>query len=400
MKTNFGYLTFCTNLFPSESWESHFNALKSEIPIVKKQLAPNQKMGIGLRLSNKASLELIKPDKLEEFKEWLRSQDCFVFTMNGFPYGNFHKTRVKDAVHTPDWTNPERLEYTSRLFHILTALLPNGMQGSISTSPLSYKYWFKEEERNNILSDCTKNIVKLVLQLYKIHKETGTLSHVDIEPEADGLIENSNEFIRWYTRGLLPEGIRALQQAYQISETEAREAIKRHVQLCYDVCHFAVGYEAASEVIKKLKAHGIRIGKWQLSAALKIKLNEDPLEKEQKLNELKKFDEPVYLHQVVAREKKGSLLRYRDLPEAFNTPTALKAEEWRSHFHVPIFVKDYGLLRSTQSEVGKVLQIQKDQKLSDYLEVETYTWDVLPEGLKLPLAESVVRELEWVMERL
>ena len=103
-------------------------------------------MGIGLRLSNEASLELIKKENLSEFKEWLKEQDAYVFTMNGFPYGGFHNTIVKDQVHTPDWTTVERVDYTLRLFHILSALLPDQMDGGVSTSPLSYRLWFKQKK--------------------------------------------------------------------------------------------------------------------------------------------------------------------------------------------------------------------------------------------------------------
>lgn len=399
MKTALGYLTFCTNIFPGASWSAHFDHLKAEIPVIKQQLAPGQQFGIGLRVSNEASAELTKPDRLKEFQHWLRQNDCFVFTVNGFPFGNFHRTRVKDLVHAPDWATTERREYTLRLAQLLAALLPDGMEGSISTSPLSYKYWFANEPEamQQAIERSTKNIVQLVLQLYKLQQDTGKNIHIDIEPEADGLIESSVEFIDWYQAKLLPEGIGALNEEYGLSEAEATTIIKTHVQLCYDVCHFAVGFEEAEGVIRQLAKAGIRIGKWQLSAALKINLDTG---KEERLNALKAFDEPVYLHQVVAQKEAGSLLRYRDLPDAFADAEAMEALQWRSHFHVPLFIKDYGVLQSTQEEIVKVLQLQKEKRLSPYLEVETYTWEVLPEALKLPLSESVIREMKWVMDHM
>ncbi|HLR37722.1 MAG TPA: hypothetical protein VK084_06740, partial [Chitinophagaceae bacterium] len=140
--------------------------------------------------------------------------------------------------------------------------------------------------------------------------------------------------------------------------------------------------------------------KWQLSAALKVIWHTDSKENNKKLQELKKFDEPVYLHQVVAKNKKDALLRYRDLPEALHSKEALDCKEWRAHFHVPLFVKDYGLLESTQEEIKEAVLIQKKKKPSAILEVETYTWDVLPQDLKQSLSDSIIRELKWVINHI
>src|SRR5699024_9740565 len=119
-----GYLTFCTNIFPGASWASHFAYLKAEVPVIKQALAPAERLGIGLRISGEASVELMDPKQLTAFQHWLQQNGCFVFTVNGFPYGNFHRSRVKDQVHAPDWTTTERREYTFRLARLLTVLLP------------------------------------------------------------------------------------------------------------------------------------------------------------------------------------------------------------------------------------------------------------------------------------
>ena len=147
MKTEYGHLTYCTNIHPGETWTDHFAHLKEHVPGIKQAISPNQPFGIGLRLSNTASLELRNKENLRGFQQWLNEEDCYVFTMNGFPYGGFHKTIVKDKVHEPDWTTAERVQYTNRLAQILAALLPDGMEGGISTSPLSYRYWHKEENK-------------------------------------------------------------------------------------------------------------------------------------------------------------------------------------------------------------------------------------------------------------
>ena len=72
-------------------------------------------------------------------EKWLEEKNCYVFTINGFPYGNFHGERVKEQVYRPDWSNPDRLEYTVLLFEILEKLLQPGEEGSVSTLPGSFK---------------------------------------------------------------------------------------------------------------------------------------------------------------------------------------------------------------------------------------------------------------------
>src|SRR5688572_19311874 len=141
MRTHYGHLTYCTNIHAGESWADHFAALKANIPDVKKKLSPDKPFGIGLRLSHLASLDLGKKEALAEFKTWLNASQCYVFVINGFPYGGFHHTKVKDKVHAPDWTTQDRVLYTIQLFKILSAILPEGMSGGVSTAPLSYKYW-------------------------------------------------------------------------------------------------------------------------------------------------------------------------------------------------------------------------------------------------------------------
>jgi len=395
------HLTYCTNIHPGENWSAHFQQLKQYIPAVKKEVSPDKPFGIGLRLSDTASLELSKEDALTEFKAWLKEQDCYVFTMNGFPYGGFHHTVVKDHVHTPDWSTSDRVFYTIRLFRLLAALLPEGMQGGISTSPLSYKLWHVrcETERDAIMESTTLHVLQVVEQLVRIHRAGGPLMHLDVEPEPDGMMENSNEFLNWYLDYLLPLGVPFLQDKFNISEDEASDAIKAHVQLCYDVCHFALVYESAESVLKKLNEHGLKVGKLQISAALKAAMPADLSARTPIIDAFRAFNETTYLHQVIARKADG-YLHYPDLPQALEDAANPAVEEWRSHFHVPVFIDSYGVLSSTRSDIEKVLELQRKQPFTQHMEVETYTWEVLPADLKLPMDRSVSRELQWVLQQL
>jgi outer membrane protein OmpA-like peptidoglycan-associated protein len=354
-------------------------------------------MGIGLRLSHQASVKLQEQAVLDVFKDWLKREDCYVFTMNGFPYGGFHHTKVKDHVHAPDWTTSDRVAYTIRLFDILKQLLPEGMEGGISTSPLSYKYWHGTAQYADVFRKTTENILQVIRHLVSIRQATGQLLHLDIEPEPDGLLESGPEFFEWYEQHLLPMGRDYLQQHAGLDAHAAEAAIRDHLQLCYDVCHFAVGYEDHAAVVRQLREKKIKTGKIQISAALKAEMPADKNKRDAVLQAFRQFNESTYLHQVVARQTGGELKRYPDLPEALADTEDAATREWRSHFHVPLFVQDYGLLRSTQEDIQTVLSLQSDTPFTQHLEVETYTWEVLPDALKVPLSESIIREMEWVM---
>ena len=402
MQTNKGHLTYCTNIHAGESWAEHFLALQHHFPAIKKQVSPSQPMGIGLRLSHIASLELIKEENIVPFKAWLVSQQAYVFTMNGFPYGSFHHTRVKDQVHAPDWTTNERVEYTLRLFIILKSLLPEGMDGGISTSPLSYRHWFAHSSDALVEAKekATRNILKIVEQLILIKQTSSQILHLDIEPEPDGLLETGGEFIEWFEFYLVPIGINYIIEKFDVNAMEAEIMLKDHVRLCYDVCHFAVGYETHTEVVEQLANKGIKIGKFQISAALKAPMSADISDRKNIKEAFSNFNESTYLHQVVARKEDGAMLRYKDLPDALNDVENLQVMEWRAHFHVPVFLEDFGSLQSTQSDISEVLKIQNSTMLTQHLEVETYTWEVLPEALKLPIEECIIRELQWVKNQL
>jgi hypothetical protein len=402
MQTNFGHLTYCTNIHAGEGWADHFKALRENIPAIKARLSPDRPFGIGLRLSHLASLDLGTDEEMQTFKEWLDATGCYVFVINGFPYGGFHHTKVKDQVHAPDWTTQDRVLYTIQLFNILSELLPKTLEGGVSTSPLSYKHWHatSREERAKVIENATENVLKVVQHLITLHERKGQLLHLDIEPEPDGLLGNGREFLSWYIHTLIPAGIKYLKKHLGYAEDRAVEAIRRHVQLCYDICHFAVGYEDNGAIIRELGIQKIEVGRIQISAALKGDVAPNPIDRRKVIEAFSQFNEATYLHQVVARQEDGSLTRYPDLPEALADANNPLTREWRSHFHVPLFAKNYGALQSTQSDIESVLSMHMKKPFTAFLEVETYTWEVLSPNLRLPLQDSIARELQWVLDLL
>jgi hypothetical protein len=397
MKINTSNFTYCTNIHSGENWADHFNALKENFPAIKNDLSPGAPMGIGLWLSNIASIAILENGNLLIFKQWLKDNDAYIFTMNGFPYGGFHNTIVKEQVHSPDWTTENRVAYTERLFNILADLVPPGMDGGISTSPLSYRGWFhNNQELFEAKKVATQNILRVAKNLYLMKLTKGINMHLDIEPEPGGLLETGSEFIEWFEDVLLQAGRLYFQNQFELTTVEVEKIIKEHIRLCYDVCHFAIGYEPHKEVIGTLEQKGIKVGKIQISAALKAIFDADGHNKQDILTAFRGFNEPTYLHQVVARKRDDSLVRYPDLLDALAAQD--HADEWRAHFHVPVFLESFGVLQSTQKDIVKVLEIHLQKSFTEHLEVETYSWGVLPNEFKLPIVHSIIRELNWVKD--
>lgn len=391
------HLSYCTNVHPGEDWQETFDNLAAFLPGIRDKMAGDAPFGIGLRLSNLASLELGLGGELQKFKQWLQENKLYVFTMNGFPYGNFHGERVKDLVHRPDWTTEDRVTYTIRLFRQLAYLLPDKMSGSISTSPITYRHWHKSNKNvlDRVFTSSALNYAKVVTELCKIEQETGKHLHLNIEPEPDGLLENSEEVVRFFEEYLVPLAGKSVRDTMGVSLSKGERLVYRHINVCYDVCHFSLAYEEPEYSFKKFETAGIGIGKIQISAALKIIF--DATNVDETWNTLAQFNEPTYLHQVT--EKTGGKVKtYGDLPEVLKRPKQFK--EIRAHFHVPLFLEKYGTLWSTQDQIIKVVEYLKTHKVTDHLEVETYTWEVLPGEFKSNLSDSIIRELLWVKEKL
>jgi hypothetical protein len=262
--------------------------------------------------------------------------------------------------------------------------------GGVSTSPLSYRYWWEGEAAlRGATERATEHVLDVVEALVQLKMQTGKSLHLDIEPEPDGILENSTEFIAWYQEVLVPGAAR------RWADGEAR--VREHVQLCFDVCHFAVAFEEPAAVVEALRTAGIRTGKIQVSSALKVDLTANP---EEKLAALRRFDEPVYLHQVVAKRVDGAFEAFRDLGAALEAYRPAVYAEWRVHYHVPLFTEDYLLLESTQAEIIKTFKVLAETDFTDQLEIETYTWGVLPDALQAPLNQSISREITWVKKQL
>jgi hypothetical protein len=298
---------------------------------------------------------------------------------------------VKENAYRPDWSEPERLAYTDHLADVLAALLPAGQAGSVSTVPCTFKPWAEGR-----IDAVVEHLVRHVAHLVGIARDQGRTITLALEPEPYCHLETIGEAVAFFESRLFSRaGVARLAALTGLAAGAAEQAMRRHLGLCYDVCHAAVEFEDARASVARLRASGIGIFKLQLSAALRV-ARFGP----ESARQLAEFAEPVYLHQVVRREN-GTLRRYVDLPQALAEAAGAEGSEWRVHFHVPIFLERMEHFDTTQAFLAEILALHRAEPFSRHLEVETYTWDVLPAAYRgVPLASAIARELSWVKAQL
>ena len=384
-------LTYCLNIHPTETWEEVRTALTGPVAKVREAFAPGRRFPVGLRFSARALAEVAKPGAREELKAILRAGELDAITVNGFPYGRFHGTRVKEDVYRPDWREAERLHYTCELAELMAEIAPKGQIVSLSTVPGCFRPLAEGASQT-----MAETYLRAAAHLVALERRTGVQVALAIEPEPYCFLETIAETIDFFRDHLFSKAaVARLAELTGLSAPEAEAALPRHLGLCYDVCHAAVEFEDPAESVAALAKAGVPIHKLQLSAALRL-----PRVGGAARATLAAFNEPTYLHQVVMRTPDG-LIRVRDLPEALARGASADGEEWRVHFHVPIFLKDLGPFESTQDFLAEILALHRKSPISPHLEVETYTFDVLPPDLCGSSLEAAVgRELEWVREQL
>lgn len=383
MKLTHGlHLAYCTNIHRGENWAETFDSLQRYTLAVRERVCAGKPYAIGLRLSDQASRELLEPAVLLAFQRWLEKNQCYVFTINGFPYGRFHGARVKEQVYAPDWTTRERLEFTNRLFDLLARLTPTGIEGSVSTVPCSFKEFIQTDDQVRAMR---ANLWQCVEHIAQVSEQSGRKLHLGLEPEPLCYLETSEETVRFF------EQLRA--------DRPQDDRLARHLGVNYDTCHLAVEFEEPQEAIEKFRRNQIKISKVHLSSALKVRPTSEARQA------LAAFADDIYFHQVIERWPDGVIRRYRDLDVALAQSAksgVAELPEWRIHFHIPLHSRATAQFDNTSSHIDGLLQVLQNQpNLCSHLEMETYTWEVMPPEMKnRSVVEQLVSEYQWMLGRL
>lgn len=387
-------LTYCTNIHAGESWPDIRASLDAHVPAIKAAVAPDRPLGIGLRLSGGAAAVARQPEQLTAFREQLANLGAYVFTINAFPFGRFHGVRVKEHVYLPDWSSAERVAFTVDSAAVLAAVLPDGIDGSISTVPGAFK---PNGRAHGAVAAITACLMQAVADLVTIERRTGKRIALALEPEPCCFLETTDESLAFFQDVLLQaEALDLLAAAIGEDRNRAEAMLRRHLGICYDICHGSVEYEDPVAALDRLLAAGISVPKVQLSAAMLVPAMADAL-----IDAVMRYDDGVYLHQTIVRGPSG-LTRYVDLPDAVAAFKEGHARgEWRIHCHVPLFLSDLGEIGSTRADLVSTLAAFRRKPRSSHLEIETYTWDVLPEKLRTgSKAADIAREISFCVKEL
>jgi hypothetical protein len=390
-----GHLTYSTLVHPADDWDQLWSSVRTYLPQVKARMSPGGKFGVCLRTAAPSAAALsADPSKRAALRQFFADNDLYLYTANAFPYGAFKNQVIKEQVYEPDWRSEERVAYTMQVANLLAELAPEGVAPSIQSAPLGFK---PRVTGDDVVESYTTNVLRVAAHLVMLEKDTGRTVTLGLEPEPRCYLETTDETVEYFATHLFtPGAAERLAKTTGLHPADAEAALRRHLGVVFDIGHQAVGFEDIPASLQKLVDAGIAIVKLQEAAAMYM-----PNVTQKTVDALAAFAKTVYLSQTV--EKRNGTLRYfLNLEDAFE---AWKSDpgprEWRTHFHVPVFLDDLGAFGTTRFALEQALAFHKKTPLSAQLEIETYTWDVLPSHLKTgDIVEYVCREIDWVRGQL
>lgn len=374
-------LSYCSNVHPSRSLADVIDGINVHSAEARQIL--DSPMAVGLWLPASVVEELQQSEAgLDSLAQSLWQNDLCCYTMNTFPFGDFHSDRVKEQVYLPDWTQRSRISYTEQCARILTQLLPEGGHGTLSTVPLGGRM---NPHGADFHAVCLSHLIQFALFLRQLHEQTGRTIRLAIEPEPLCELDATRETTVPIFRTL-----------FEMAEARnCLATVQNYIGLCLDVCHQAVLFENLPTTIDDLNDAGIRINKVHITNAVELR---NPSTNTAGRQALQKFVEPRYLHQTYSRDSDG-VVRHRldlslgDLESAARDEFG-RGEAWRVHFHVPIFAEQLGPLHTTRPDLVEALRKVAALPYDPQLEVETYTWPVMPSSQTESLGHRIAMELE------
>lgn len=395
LKNGLGHLSYSTLVHSGDTWAEMNASLREFLPLVKKRISPNEPFAVSLRISADSAKTLSKnASERVSLSEFLKQEDLYVYTVNAFPYGPFKGETVMERVYEPDWTTDARVQYTNSVADILAEISPPSVNPSIQTAPLAFRPNVSGEM---YIQTFTQNVFRVVKHLLELENRTGRRVKLAIEPEPACYLETTDETVAFFRERIYSHGgIKQLADICGIPLSESEGVVRRYLGIVFDIGHQSVGFENITESLTKIIDAGIPIFKLQEAASLWV----ENLTSE-KVPSLRRFTQTIYLSQTSLKQN-GQITKFLNLGEALDAfeqnPTA---SEMRTHFHVPVFLEELGPFRTTRFGVQEALKMHRISPLSDHLEIETYTWDVLPPELKSgDIIEYVSRELEFVRSEL
>lgn len=389
-------LFYCSNVFPASDYSRFKDLLQLLAESNAQNIGPRFQFGLWFcrDLLNECAL------RGEKVSELVSSYGLSTQTLNGFPYGRFHDKVVKHQVYLPDWSDSQRVEYTQEIAKELCTLLGNEPKGTISTLPLGWKnFWSSEKE-----SRSRKNLIEMVKYLRSLKQQTGKTIQLCLEPEPGCVLELCDEVLDYWPT-LLSEA--------KLSGVE-EESVLQHLGVCIDSCHQAVQFEESPTYLQSLLNAGIEVGKFQISLAPEF--HGVSRSSSAELEKRRLYCDEKFLHQTRSalfyqnfRESKNVQwgAAWEDLPEALLLAQIQDWQEsWRVHYHIPLFITPYLKknqgIHTTLDHLKTSLAFAWKHFPNCHFEIETYTWNVLPEEIRPKnhhdLLEKIKLEVETVYQ--
>lgn len=403
MKANM-QIGYCGNVHPAATVDQVWDNVQHHASAVRNLCCPDEILPFGIWVSKTALDQLQSEDNVRRLRDALQRHHVNAFTINGFPFGDFHQPVVKHSVYQPDWTTDRRLDYTLKLANLHDALLPSGQPSTISTLPLGWPHkngkatlyaqrrlQLKQKADETFLTTCAKQLRICAISLAEVKVQTGRHCTICIEPEPGCVLDTAEDVCQFFN-------------AYLFSGSDA-ETVRAHIGVCHDVCHSAVMFEDQADAVEAYAGNGITIGKIQVSSAVEVDFGSlDDQQKIESLQTLSEFSEPKYLHQTCIKLA-GETIFFSDLAEAieaYSDPEGV----WRIHFHVPIFASSLGGIGTTQAAIAECIQALELQAgkasasqrfvFPQHFEIETYAWNVLPVAHRgHALTADIAEEISW-----
>lgn len=388
------------NAHPGESLLDLEEALRRyALPVRDRLIAPGERCAIAPRVGRALLAELESPEGAERWLEWSDRERLVVYTINAFPLEDFHATRVKESVYHPPWSHPERADLTNRIATWLAMVLPDDLEGTVSTLGGSYRAWGHDADA---FSAIAVGYLSTVAHLARLERETGVTVRLTAEPEPDTTLECAADVIALWKDHLAPLARTELARTLGVSAAEAEATLRRFWNVNLDVCHQSVLFRDPVEEWKALDAEGIRVGKLHITSALRVV---EPARPEFH-RELTRYDEPRYLHQWVARNGEGKIVRGPDLPTWLEREPDPTIEELRVHFHVPVSAESSGALSTTRDDTARAIAHARAHADPPQLAIETYTWPILAgseadaDARTDAMVRGITEEFRWTLAQL
>lgn len=409
-------LGYCLNLRACTDVPALLTLLRSVIEPVRVALGSARPFGVGMYVPASLAKTLAAPSGVHELDTLARELEAMgldPFTWNAFPFGDFGDEGLKQRVFEPTWAQPERLEYTLDVARIAAALVRrlNGASVlstrhvSISTHTGGWGTTLTDAQRE----ECAFQLARCVDGLATIEESTGVRVVLALEPEP-GANAPTQRTLDTFAAFVAERAVRLLQDERNRSSANAELLVRRHLGACLDACHSAVEGEAdvvAREIAARTRATPTKL---QYASALRVVA---PATNTAGVERLLALAEPRFLHQVRGHGPPEPLA-VDDLPDLARELASERgdlwrsAEEWTCHLHVPVDLEDLGgALRTTRDDADAILASLVGDPAGWsanelHVEIETYTWEVLPGWVRgdRAVVEGIEREYRHVLGQL